>query len=156
MAEAEQPESPPRPFPPRSPGFRRDPFREDRFSRMYNDDPLRNNGASSSADADDPKSCFIAATTFAFFGIFFGFAGWVVQLHDVMFSDVFEWIWWFSCFCDRWNCMSLGSQLLGFEVLSWFMLVWFRSFSLYCVVSDYSSYNYGIWAVFSRDLAAWT
>lgn len=87
----EQPESPPRPFPPRSPEFRRDPFRrEDRFSRMYNDDSLRNNGATSSADADDPKACFIAATTFAFFGKFVGFTFGFVQLHDVMFSDVFE------------------------------------------------------------------
>lgn len=86
----EQPESPPRPFPPRSPEFRRDPFRDDRFSRMYyNDDSLRNNAASPSANADDPKSCFIAATTFAFFGKFLA-SRLVVELHAVRFSDFFE------------------------------------------------------------------
>lgn len=90
----EQPESPPRPFPPRSPEFPRDHFREDRFSRTYNDGSTMNNGASS-PNADDPKSCFIASTTFSFFGNFLFFVGffslgWVVEFCDVRFLDDFE------------------------------------------------------------------
>lgn len=90
----EQPESPPQPFPARSPEFPRDHFREDRFSRMYNDVSTINNGASS-ANADDPKSCFIASTTFSFFGNYFVycaivFHGWVVEFYDVRFLGAFE------------------------------------------------------------------
>ncbi|XP_042054493.1 E3 ubiquitin-protein ligase APD2-like isoform X1 [Salvia splendens] len=66
MAEVEQPESPPRPFPARSPEFPRDQFHADRFSQMYNGTSSMHNGATS-ANADDPKSCFIASTTFSFF-----------------------------------------------------------------------------------------
>ncbi|KAL1549133.1 E3 ubiquitin-protein ligase APD2 isoform X4 [Salvia divinorum] len=66
MSEVEQPESPPRPFPARSPEFPRDQLHADRFSPMYNGVSSMHNGASS-ANADDPKSCFIASTTFSFF-----------------------------------------------------------------------------------------
>ncbi|XP_047966213.1 E3 ubiquitin-protein ligase APD2 isoform X5 [Salvia hispanica] len=66
MAEVEQPESPPRPFPARSPEFPRDQFHADRFSPMYNGASTMHNGTTST-NADDPKSCFIASTTFSFF-----------------------------------------------------------------------------------------
>lgn len=67
MAEVEQPESPPRPFPARSPEYHRDPFPRNDFARLYDDHSGMNNAASSSATADDPKSCFIASTMLSFF-----------------------------------------------------------------------------------------
>lgn len=82
MAEMEQPESPPRPFPARSPEYHRDPFRRNDFAQLHNDDSWMNNASSSSATADDPKSCFIASTMLSFFGNFIWFLaitfhGWV-------------------------------------------------------------------------------
>ncbi|CAA0830564.1 SelT-like protein [Striga hermonthica] len=59
-------ESPPLPFPERFPEFRNNYSREERFSGMNNEGALMNGGGSS-ATRDDPKSCFVASTTFSFF-----------------------------------------------------------------------------------------
>ncbi|KAL6520911.1 hypothetical protein OROGR_017480 [Orobanche gracilis] len=59
-------ESPPLPFPERLPEFSRNYSWGERFAGMNNDGPFLNNEGSS-AVRDDPKSCFVASTTFSFF-----------------------------------------------------------------------------------------
>ncbi|KAL3617510.1 hypothetical protein CASFOL_037831 [Castilleja foliolosa] len=60
-------ETPPLPFPERSTEFSRNYSRGERFAGMNNEDYLMSNEGPS-AVRDDPKSCFIASTTFSFFG----------------------------------------------------------------------------------------
>ncbi|GFP92167.1 hypothetical protein PHJA_001360800 [Phtheirospermum japonicum] len=59
-------ESPPLPFPERLPEFSRNYSRGERFAGMNNEGYLMNTEGSS-AIRDDPKSCFVASTTFSFF-----------------------------------------------------------------------------------------
>lgn len=76
MAQAEQAstwddftESPPLPFPQRFPESPRNYHHEERFAGMNNQGSLINN-TGSYAGRDDPKSCFVASTTFSLFGKF--------------------------------------------------------------------------------------